>query len=200
MEKVTECIKDNFIEVIINKKRLEEIKIIPKLKSFVKETSKIASFTCKNNEKKESYDSPIYGQIMEIEDSEESVKILIEKCAHETTYHYICINCGYNLKHKEENLHRNNNFISISNTLKFSVNKAKQEEEGILKNLILNKKLILLLDIDNTILHSAALVLKEEEKKILKEENGIYFYEFSLDNQNITAKFRPHLKEYLKYI
>lgn len=88
--------------------------------------------------------------------------------------------------------------MSISSALNFSENKAKEEEKNIVKKLLEKQKLILLLDIDNTFVHSAVMKLTQDEYEALKDKYGWMITKLKVANQSIYVKFRPQIKEFLE--
>jgi FCP1-like phosphatase family protein len=152
--------------------------------------------------------SDFFGKILKIDVEEKTV--VIEKCKHEIVLYKLCASCGCEMPKSKP-------FISIHSQLSFSQSKAKEEEESVVKKYLDNKKLILLLDIDNTILHACPFNLTKEEYESLKT---IYGWEITeiiistpfptlspspyttpvLHKQKIVLKFRPMLKTFLENI
>jgi len=62
------------------------------------------------------------------------------------------------------------------------------------------KKLILLLDLDNTILHAANISFTEEEYQILRNKYGKEIAKLKIAYQSFLVKFRPCLKEFFERI
>lgn len=62
------------------------------------------------------------------------------------------------------------------------------------------KKLILLLDLDNTILHASNLVFSREEYEALKQTYGWQIAALNISGQPCLIKFRPYLKEFFEAI
>jgi FCP1-like phosphatase family protein len=62
------------------------------------------------------------------------------------------------------------------------------------------KKLILLLDIDNTILHASNTQVNSDEYEELKKNYGDYFAGLKLSNHRMNVKLRPGLKEFFEAI
>ena len=98
----------------------------------------------RNNQQK-VIKSPITGKILKLDLDE----LVIEKCQHHMFFGNLCADCGQGkadtVKHS---------YLSMSQTIYFSQKKAKSIENELIEKLKESKKLILLLDIDNTILHS----------------------------------------------
>lgn len=73
-------------------------------------------------------------------------------------------------------------------------------ENEFIGNLLNNKKLILLLDIDNTILHANNRNLSEKEYIYLKEKFEWQFTTIKLKNERFFVKLRPFLKNLFEYV
>lgn len=73
-------------------------------------------------------------------------------------------------------------------------------ENEFLTSLIDNKKLILLLDIDNTILHATHINISEKEYTFLKNKYEWQFTSFRIKNERFFLKLRPYLKNLFEYI
>lgn len=164
--------------------------------------------------------SNFFGKILKIDKEEKT--ITIEKCKHEIILYKLCASCGCEMEKSKP-------FISLHSKLSFSQSKAKEEEESVVKKYLDNKKLILLLDIDNTILHACPFNLSKEEYDGLKSVYGWEITEIVIDlfninqaqngsntirpinynsnnpitlaaKQRIVIKFRPMLKNFLEKI
>ncbi len=59
---------------------------------------------------------------------------------------------------------------------------------------MVQKKLILLLDIDNTILHAGNLNISEKEYLLFKKKYDWEFSSIKIKNERFFIKFRPYLK------
>lgn len=147
--------------------------------------------------------SPINGMVKKITKEE----IVIEKCQHDYFYSGLCTSCG----EKQDDSNKNH-YLTMSQTIHFSNKRAKEIEKEIINKLVINKKLILLLDIDNTILHSVNknIYLKENEKDN-KKEDGLnkdeqdqsqsqkLIKDFIIERSNnkFIVSFRPFLEKFL---
>ena len=67
-------------------------------------------------------------------------------------------------------------------------------ENEFIESLLNKKMLILLLDIDNTILHAAHSNIDEKEYISLKEKLDWEFTTFRIKNERFFVKLRPYLK------
>lgn len=142
--------------------------------------------------------SKFYGRIVKI-DMEENC-VVIQKCRHEIVFRSLCSSCGASVPKAQT-------YLSIHTDIAFSEEITKKEEENIVKRYIDKEKLILLLDIDNTILHASNFDLTREEYESLK---AIYSWQMTIISipiignpklhQRIFIKFRPMLKELFEAI
>ena len=110
----------------------------------------------------------------------------VEECAHSIIYNDICSEC-FELRPHHENFKLNENE-------KLTVDKNFIKEK--LDNMLAGKKLILLLDLDNTVLHS----LQTSKNKIAEflensNDSGFYFLNFDGKEQMIL-KLRPFFWEF----
>ncbi len=71
-------------------------------------------------------------------------------------------------------------------------------ENEFINSLIIKKKLILLLDIDNTILHAAHLNISEKEYILIKKKFDWEFKSIKIKNERFFIKFRPYLKNFFE--
>lgn len=76
--------------------------------------------------------------------------------------------------------------------------KAKQLENNYITSLLSNRKLILLLDIDNTILHAHYPNISEAQYLGLKKKYDYQFASIRVKGQRFFLKLRPYLKEMLE--
>lgn len=200
-------------KITISSAEVEKIIPIFQEGQFFSKGVKIAKFFYKkreNNEKEEENNirkpiyiqSPIFGYIKKINIEENS--IVLSPCLHEVFYGNLCAKCGY--KRTEEEIKKSENYkiySSLSNDLTFDKNSAKKMEEKVINRYLNKKKLILLLDLDNTILHACAFPLNKEDYNYLKEKYKENISEIGIRNKydkqrydKIIIKFRVHLKEF----
>lgn len=196
-------IKNNELSDIIKielteKLDIKDFKVFYKLNSYIKNDSKIGEY--KIAEKTFPLNSPICGKILEID--QEEYKIVIERCKHDQTYINLCVFCGFDVRNSKELSQKKNinTYVSISNTIGFSEERAKFEEKKIVNKYLNNKKLILLLDLDNTILHSADYLISEEEYNDLKNLYDWQIAKLCCNGRPFVVKFRPYLKEFFELI
>jgi len=67
-------------------------------------------------------------------------------------------------------------------------------ENEFITSLMVQKKLILLLDIDNNILHEGNLNISEKEYLLFKKKYDWEFSSIKIKNERFFIKFRPYLK------
>lgn len=143
--------------------------------------------------------SNFWGKILKIDSDDKTV--VIEKCKHEMVFRSLCTACGCPQPKSQA-------YVSLHTEITFSQEKLKEEEENVVKKYLDNKKLILLLDIDNTILHASNFEITKDEYENLKK---IYDWEITYITipllghmkthpvkQKIFLKFRPMLKSFLE--
>ena len=190
---------DNFIKIDLNKPEIEKIKVIKKERIAFKKDDIIAKYKIKGKENINCVKSPIYGWIVKYEEND---KILIlEKCKHEMFYYDLCSKCGYPKTEKDELM----TFGFMKNTFSYTKEKALSIEKTKVNDYLTAKKLILLLDLDNTILHCCSILLSPEQFKNLKEKYLKYFSKIPIKNNlnrydSILIKFRPYLRTFFKNI
>jgi FCP1-like phosphatase family protein len=201
---------ENSIKIFYYPDKPENVQFFSKVNSYVSKGGRIGEYS--RNNLKIPIKSTEYAKILKIDQEEHY--ILLEKCKHETKYHNLCVDCSFNFKEVQkdvlpdqqaQNLSRSN-YVSISSDLTFSEAVAKKEEQSLVSKYLQNKKLILLLDIDNTILHTSSVPISEEEYEDLKkkydwEVTHIYLYHPELrKKEKLVIKFRPYLKQFLQNI
>ena len=192
---------DDYIKLNLDKPDLEKIIILKKEEIPFKKDDTIAKYKLKGKENINYIKSPIYGWIAKYE---EDTKILIlEKCKHEMFYVRTCTKCGY--EKSEEDKKDVKTYGFMNNDFSFSKEKAESLEKLKVENYLTSKKLILLLDLDNTILHCASVLIEKEQVKSLMEKYKLYLSKIPIKNalnryDGILIKFRPYLKTFLKNI
>ena len=192
---------DDYIKLNLDKPDLEKIIILKKEEIPFKKDETIAKYKLKGKENINYIKSPIYGWIAKYEDDN---KILIlEKCKHEMFYVRTCTKCGY--EKSEEDKKDVKTYGFMNNDFSFSKEKAESLEKLKVENYLTSKKLILLLDLDNTILHCASVLIEKEQVKSLMEKYKLYLSKIPIKNalnryDGILIKFRPYLKTFLKNI
>lgn len=129
---------------------------------------------------KQNIVAPLTGKLVKLDKDE----IVIERCKHKMFFGANCTDCG-ELKDKAAK----GSFLGISSGIKIAPCLAKTLENEILGKLKDNKKLILLLDIDNTILHSrTAPVTSREKSPSFKKDNKEVVIQNSAEVVSATPK------------
>ena len=144
---------DNFIKINLNKPEIEKIKILKKEKIAFKKDDIIAKYKIKEKENINSVKSPIYGWIVKYEENEKL--LILEECKHEMFYCDLCAKCGYKKTEKDELM----TFGFMKNDFSYTKEKALSMEKTKVDDYLTAKKLILLLDLDNTILHCCSTLI-----------------------------------------
>ena len=192
---------DDYIKLNLDKPDLEKIIILKKEEIPFKKDDTIAKYKLKGKENINYIKSPIYGWIAKYE--EDNKILILEKCKHEMFYVRTCTKCGY--EKSEEDKKDVKTYGFMNNDFSFSKEKAESLEKLKVENYLTSKKLILLLDLDNTILHCASVLIEKEQVKSLMEKYKLYLSKIPIKNNlnkydAILIKFRPYLKTFLKNI
>ena len=192
---------DDYIKLNLDKPDLEKIIILKKEEIPFKKDDTIAKYKLKGKENINYIKSPIYGWIAKYE--EDNKILILEKCKHEMFYVRTCTKCGY--EKSEEDKKDVKTYGFMNNDFSFSKEKAESLEKLKVENYLTSKKLILLLDLDNTILHCASVLIEKEQVKSLMEKYKLYLSKIPIKNalnryDGILIKFRPYLKTFLKNI
>ena len=192
---------DDYVKLNFDKPEIEKIIILKKEEMPFKKDDNIAKYKLKGKEDIHFIKSPIFGWIVKYE--EDTKTLILEKCKHEMFYFRICTKCGYQKSEKEEKEVKAYGFMD--NDFSFSKAKAESLEKSRVEDYLTSKKLILLLDLDNTILHCASIFIEKEQVKSLMEKYKLYLSKIPIKNNlnkydAILIKFRPYLKTFLKNI
>ena len=195
---------NDLIKLDLNKPEITKINILKKEGVPFKKDENIAICYTKDEKVKKKYiKSPINGWILKYISDEK--KLILEPCKHDTFYVNLCVKCGF--KKTEEYNSKNNTKSYGFLTKDFSYSKLKAEtlEKSFVNNYLEKKKLILLLDLDNTIIHTSQIRISQEEIKYLQSLYNNYFSKIPIKNEfnrldYIYVKFRPFLKTFLKNI
>jgi len=117
--------------------------------------------------------------------------INIEKCDHECSFNGLCAICGEEIPKNEDH----KRYIGIGGkTLKYSGAHALKQEKRYMEKLFDDKKLLLVLDIDNTLIHAL-----EYRHPDIKNAKDIQF--FNTENgEKYALKKRPFCDNFLKAI
>ncbi len=199
LEKDIDYSSDNFIKINLNKPEIEKIKILKKEKIAFKKDDIIAKYKIKEKENINIVKSPIYGWIVKYEENEKL--LILEECKHEMFYCDLCAKCGYKKTEKDELM----TFGFMKNDFSYTKEKALSMEKTKVDDYLTAKKLILLLDLDNTILHCCSTLISGEKLKNLNEKYMEYISKIPIKNNinrydSILIKFRPYLRTFFKNI
>ena len=199
LEKDIDYSSDNLIKINLNKPGIEKIKILKKEKIAFKKDDIIAKYKIKEKENINSVKSPIYGWIVKYEENEKL--LILEECKHEMFYCDLCAKCGYKKTEKDELM----TFGFMKNDFSYTKEKALSMEKTKVDDYLTAKKLILLLDLDNTILHCCSTLISGEKLKNLNEKYMEYISKIPIKNNinrydSILIKFRPYLRTFFKNI
>ena len=199
LEKDIDYSSDNLIKINLNKPEIEKIKILKKEKIAFKKDDIIAKYKIKEKENINSVKSPIYGWIVKYEENEKL--LILEECKHEMFYCDLCAKCGYKKTEKDELM----TFGFMKNDFSYTKEKALSMEKTKVDDYLTAKKLILLLDLDNTILHCCSTLISGEKLKNLNEKYMEYISKIPIKNNinrydSILIKFRPYLRTFFKNI
>ena len=195
---------DNFVKIDLDKPEIEKIVVLKEEGKPFKKDDVIAKYLIKGKENINYVKSPIYGWIAKYEKSDKL--LILEKCNHEIFYVSLCTKCGYKkTKNDEKNI---KSYGFMKNDFLINEEKALSLEKKRIDDYLTSKKLILLLDLDNTILHCCPFpiaVFKQEETKFLNEKYNLYISNIPIKNDlyrndSILIKFRPYLRTFLKNI
>jgi len=145
--------------------------------------------------------SPIFGWILKYDSDDK--KLILESCPHDTFYVNLCVKCGFKKTEEYENQTKSYGFLASD--FSYSLKKAETLEKSVVNNYLNNQKLILFLDLDNTIIHTSPIKIDQDEIGKLQETYKKYFAKVPIKNEfkrmdNILVKFRPFLKTFLKNI
>ena len=190
---------DKFVKIDLNNPEIEKIKVIKKEEIAFKKDDIIAKYKIKGKENINYVKSPIYGWIVKYD--EDDKKLILEECKHEMFYINLCTKCGYEKTEKDELT----TYGFMKNDFFFTKEKALSIEKTKVNDYLTSKKLILLLDLDNTILHCCSTLISGEQIKYLNEKYSKYVSNIQIKNNlnrydSILIKFRPYLKTFLKNI
>lgn len=166
---------------------------------FKKDDRIIKYFTNEPNPK--YIKSPIFGWILKYDSDDK--KLILESCPHDTFYVNLCLKCGFKKTEEYENQTKSYGFLATD--FSYSLKRAESLEKSVVNNYLNNQKLILFLDLDNTIIHTSPIKIVENEINKLHETYKEYFAKVPIKNEFkgkdiILVKFRPFLKTFLKNI
>ena len=195
---------NHLIKIDLNKPDVTKIVLLKKVGVPFKKDENIVKCYLNNNKEKSKYiKSPIYGWILNYISDEK--KLILEPCKHDTFYVNLCVKCGFKKTEQYDNQNNTKGYGFLTSDFTYSKGKAESLEKYAVKNYLKEEKLILLLDLDNTIIHTSQIRILSEEIKILKDKYKDYLAKVPIKdeinrNDLILVKFRPFLKTFLKNI
>ena len=115
----------------------------------------------------------------------------IKLCYHDELYMNLCTNCGFQLEIRESNT---NVHAMISNELKILSEKRKLQMVEKIKNDLHSKgHLLLILDLDNTLIHAMKVSRSAVEKIDQEKHNDLKLIHMH-ENEHYVVKIRPYMK------
>ena len=202
-EKIEEHGCDNLIKIDLNKPEIKEIHLLkPEKVPFKKDDKIIVYYEGDKKDRPHFIKSPIYGWIYKYISDEK--KIILEQCTHDTFYVRLCIKCGFK-KTAQYDESQIKSYGFLAKDFSYSKTKAESIEKSVVNNYLEKKKLILLLDLDNTIIHTSSITIPPKHIENLKNTYKNYFEKIPIENEcgrinYIFFFFRPFLKTFLKNI
>ncbi|OMO93357.1 hypothetical protein CCACVL1_06522 [Corchorus capsularis] len=127
-----------------------------------------------------------------LEDPEELCKK--DKCRHPGSFGKMCIICGEKLGIEESGV----NFGYVHKNLRLGNDEIVRLRSADMKNLLRNKKLCLVLDLDHTLLNSTELIDLTPEEEYLKAQSESDSSLFMVESLDMMTKLRPFVHEFLK--
>ena len=194
-------ISDYFIKINLNNPEIREFKIIKSERSSFKKGDNIVKYILKGKNDINYVKSPIYGWIEKYDENDKT--LILQKCKHEMFYGNLCVKCEYKKTEQDEKFIKSYGFTK--NNFYLSKEKAESLEKAQVEDYLTAKKLILLLDLDNTILHCCSVPITSEQIKYLDQTYNSYIAKIPIKNsfnrnkyEPILIKFRPYLRTFLK--
>jgi FCP1-like phosphatase family protein len=194
-------ISDYFIKINLNNPEIREFKIIKSERASFKKDDNIVKYILKGKNDINYVKSPIYGWIEKYDENDKT--LILQKCKHEMFYGNLCVKCEYKKTEQDEKFIKSYGFTK--NNFYLSKEKAESLEKAQVEDYLTAKKLILLLDLDNTILHCCSVPITSEQIKYLDQTYNSYIAKIPIKNsfnrnkyEPILIKFRPYLRTFLK--
>jgi RNA polymerase II subunit A C-terminal domain phosphatase len=116
-------------------------------------------------------------------------------CLHQVLYIDICLQCNDKLTSDEMSHREFKPVIAATHHLKFSKDEQTRVDQEISENLLKKQKLLLMLDLDNTLVHSVFC-----SKLMTYEKADDIFYCYHGHRNKFVVKIRPHLDEFFDMI
>mmetsp|Transcript_19100 Transcript_19100/g.34745 ORF Transcript_19100/g.34745 Transcript_19100/m.34745 type:complete len:475 (-) Transcript_19100:1391-2815(-) len=144
------------------------------------------------NSKQHPIKAPISGKVKILktlsEFQTEGVLCYLEQCSHEVTFGGMCANCGLSDEDIAAELHEQIECAVASSGLKLDEEVARGVERSKREQLLRARKLILVLDLDHTLLHTVPMMPDPPEGANV----------INVEGTNLLTKLRPHLDLFLK--
>ena len=205
--KISNNDNSNLTKISLDDINIDKIILLKSEENYFKKGEKIVKYFLKGQEKKPMYIvSPIYGKLLKYDQDEKL--FILEECTHEKFYFNLCIKCGFK-KTEEFDIKNNNTYKKcgfISNEFTFSKKEAEYREKIKVDQYLSEKKLVLILDLDNTILHACPYYLDKQEIENLIKKYGSSIAKLFVKKElnslydKILIKFRPFIKSFFKNI
>mmetsp|Transcript_6827 Transcript_6827/g.9443 ORF Transcript_6827/g.9443 Transcript_6827/m.9443 type:complete len:542 (-) Transcript_6827:63-1688(-) len=124
--------------------------------------------------------------------------LLFVRCSHAVVFHEMCSICGKTIKDIP-----NNSIIKIHPKIAVSKKEGERISEETTKRLKSSKKLSLVLDLDNTVIHATTEELIAAKKPLTESQlkaNDIIVFKLPPNPINYYIKLRPKLAEFLNSV
>ncbi|XP_036808833.1 RNA polymerase II subunit A C-terminal domain phosphatase isoform X2 [Oncorhynchus mykiss] len=130
------------------------------------------------------------------------VVVRVEECSHPIVMKGLCAECGQDLTQMQTNNGRQQALISTANVsmvhsvpeLMVSSEQAEQLGREDQQRLHRNKKLVLMVDLDQTLIHTT------EHHCQLMSNKGIFHFQLGRGEPMLHTRLRPHCKDFLEKI
>ena len=138
--------------------------------------------------------SQIHGSIKSLttESSDPTFLGVIGICEHDQIWQGMCVSCGATIQSQNESKQKYQAYTAISNEIQVSQQFAKKQGKSMQKKLIDDQKLILILDLDNTVIHAVQVQRKFDIKKAFGQEeaNSKEIFSLPMRTENYIIKVR----------
>ena len=171
--------------------------------AFIRKGDIVATFINKSTQSTQKLVSPHAGVFkaftpVDAENLNPSQFITLQPCTHEKRLAGLCTTCGEKIESKPEDEQAKTDFqmMQAGMTFVFNHERAQKEESILLERLFSARKLLLILDLDNTLIHAME-IRSQSEMDDLKHEleaGNIHL----LDSEPYYVKLRPFLLEFLQ--
>ena len=165
----------------------------------IRANQQIATYIIEGTTDKILIKSPVFGKIVDLCPANIPISLtnkicIIKKCCHDVTLNNMCTFCGLRVENCSNKKYA---ILEKNNELSWSKNKAIEVLESHKQKMLQSNKLILILDLDNTLIHSHS--IKEnyhyDQKDVLPNNKDLYL--ISMPFESYYVKLRPLLREFL---